>query len=123
MLLFLLLCPSRAATLLVDPLDSAAWPLIQDAIDAAEDGDTIDIAAGTFSECLDTSGKDLALVGVTGETFLDGSSRCDGGLMVVRAGETVSVTGLSVADATRIVFLVADSTLTLSDVTRGPWPR
>jgi outer membrane protein OmpA-like peptidoglycan-associated protein len=39
---------------------------IQDAIDAAKNGDTIKVEAGTYKESLDLGGKDLDIVGVDG---------------------------------------------------------
>ena len=43
---------------------------IQDAINAADDGDQIEVDAGTWAESLNLSGKDLQIVGVPGETIL-----------------------------------------------------
>jgi len=39
---------------------------IQDAIDAAKNGDRLEVQAGTYREALDLSGKDLDIVGVDG---------------------------------------------------------
>ncbi len=48
---------------------------IQQAIDAASDGDTINIAPGTFVEALTISGKALVLTGAGSEsTFIDGGN-------------------------------------------------
>jgi len=64
--------PSVAATLHV-PLD---YPSIQDAIDAAVDGDTIQVAIGTYQENINFLGKAISLVSVAGPelTIIDGGS-------------------------------------------------
>lgn len=50
-------------------------PTIQQAINAASDGDTINIAPGTFVEALTINGKALVLKGTGIEsTFIDGGS-------------------------------------------------
>ena len=83
-LLVLLSVPSLAATLTVDTSDATAYQTIQDAIDAAASGDTIDVAADTYEECLDTGGKDLTITGSSGSaaTRLDGDGDCTSALVV-----------------------------------------
>jgi nitrous oxidase accessory protein NosD len=68
LLLSLVALPARAATIGVGPGDS-----IQAAIDAAQDGDIVRVAAGTFSEDIDFRGKALALRGAGAATVLIGS--------------------------------------------------
>ena len=70
--------PSMAAVLRV-PSD---YPTIQSAVDHAQDGDKIRIAAGTYLENL-AIGKDVALEGAgAGSTFIDGSGAPDSTVLV-----------------------------------------
>lgn len=52
------------------------WPTVQTALDAASDGDIICVAAGTYLENLDFSGRSVTVLGVDGAdaTVLDGSA-------------------------------------------------
>lgn len=97
-LILLFLAPSLAATLTVGPSD-AEFTAIQDAIGASSSGDLIEIAAGTYAECVDLSGKDLALSGVDGAaaTTLDGTG-CETAL-VASSAEKATVTGLTITNA------------------------
>ena len=77
MTLLVLVLPSLAASLTVDPSDPGAYATIEDAISDAVDGDTVSVTSGTYYECIDTSGKDLTLVGAgSSATTLDGASAC-----------------------------------------------
>ncbi len=71
------------------PADFAS---IQDAIDGSSSGDTICVAAGTYDETIDFSGKDLVIEGYEGadSTTIDG----DGSGPVVRlaSGESAAAT-------------------------------
>jgi uncharacterized protein (TIGR03382 family) len=120
MLLLALSLPiTSAATLSVDPADGAAYATVQAAVTAASSGDTITIAAGTYAECVDTGGKDLALVGLygSGATTIDGSHLCTTvAAITVDGGEDVSVTGVTVLNATFRSFKLLNSTLELDDV-------
>lgn len=66
---------SRAAIIHV-PEDAAT---VQQAIDMSRDGDVIDVAAGTWYEVLDLSGRSILIKGRTGEgdTIIDASGRND----------------------------------------------
>ncbi len=78
-----------AATHSVSEDGSGDYSSIQDAIDAASSGDTIEVGAGTYAGAFDFSGKNLTITGTEGPeaTFLDGEGGVD---FVVRLenGET-----------------------------------
>lgn len=77
---------------------SSAGPFttIGAAITTASSGDTIGVAAGTWSECLDTAGKNLTIVGAgAASTILTGGATC-ANLIAVDNGESVSLSDLAV---------------------------
>ncbi len=114
--LLALSAPSLAATLTVDPSDKTAYSAIQDAIDDASDGDTIEVVAGTFVECIDTSGKDLTLTGAgSGSTTLNGLGACTS-VVSVQSGETVTLSGFEIRNASYRGLYLLDSTVTLTDL-------
>ena len=116
MLLLLLSLPVHAATLSVDPADSAAYATLQEAVTAAASGDTITLSADTFTECVDTSGKDLALVGAgLSSTRLEGAEDCTN-VLTVQSGETVSISGLTVSNPGARGLYLYGSTLSLEQV-------
>ena len=57
----LLINASLAATLTVS--SGGTYSTIQSAVDAASSGDTVQVSSGTYSDCVDLSGKDLTLTG------------------------------------------------------------
>src|SRR6185369_7771081 len=67
---------------------------IQKAIDAAYDGDTIHVRAGTYLENL-TIAKDLVLIGEAGasETVVDGNQKA--AVATIEAGRVVTIRGLT----------------------------
>ncbi|MGY6631933.1 MAG: choice-of-anchor Q domain-containing protein [Wenzhouxiangella sp.] len=75
----------RASTLNV-PAD---FPTIQLAIAAANDGDTVLVAAGIYAERLDFLGKAISLVSVDGAeaTLIDGSGPANGYVVRIEAGQ------------------------------------
>lgn len=84
---------------LVDDNGSAAdYKIIQDAIDAANDGDTIYVCPGTYREMISIS-KDVKLIGVAGakETTIDSSTLGDG--TVVSVGANATVQGFKITGA------------------------
>ena len=76
--LFLSTLPAAAATLTVGP--GQTYATIQAAVDAASDGDTIDVKAGTYAEMVDIVTPNLTLRSVDGEKAAivegDGSDYC-----------------------------------------------
>ncbi len=65
-MLFLVAALASAATLTVDLSGGADHATIQRAIDAAADGDRIEVAPGTYAESIDFGGRDLVVVGTGG---------------------------------------------------------
>lgn len=78
--------PAVATTLRV-PVD---YGTIQGAIDAASDGDRIDVEPGVYFETLDFSGKAIEVIGTAGpeSTVIDGSQQ--GSVVTFQSGETAS---------------------------------
>ncbi|MBO85628.1 MAG: hypothetical protein CL927_09730, partial [Deltaproteobacteria bacterium] len=114
--LLALASPAHAASLTVDPSDATAYSSVQDAIDASTSGDTIAIVAGTFSECIDTSGKSLTLRGTgASATTIDGASSCTSAVTITR-GEFVTLEDLAIDNAYYRAILVEASTVTLDTV-------
>jgi predicted outer membrane repeat protein/parallel beta-helix repeat protein len=114
--LIALAAPSLAATLVVDPSDSAAYATVQEAIDEAATGDTIDIAAGTFTECVDLSGLDLTLSGAgSGSTTLDGAGGCSP-VVLAEDGETATISGMTIENDGQRGLEGDEAILTLDDV-------
>jgi len=108
---------SHAATLTVDPATSGAYPTIGDAISAAETGDTLSLASGTFTECIDTAGKDLTIEGPTtgAPAIIDGTGLCTSAI-TVQSGETVVMRNLHATHGDGRAFSLSASTLSLASV-------
>ena len=69
---FFLFTAASAATLNVG--SGATYSSIGSAVAAASDGDTIQVAAGTYAESVDLAGKDLEIVGAGSTTIVEPSS-------------------------------------------------
>ena len=114
--LVLLLSPALASTLSVDPSDSSAYATIQDAIDSAASGDVVEVVSGTFTECIDTSGLDLTIIGDGAtSTIIDGAGTCTY-TVTVDSGVTVSIEDLGVTNLGYRGIYVDNSVLSLSGV-------
>jgi hypothetical protein len=102
---------AHARTWRIRPDGTGDAPTIQAGIDGAIAGDSILVAAGTYYENLDTSGKRLALLGAQGSaaSIIDGGYsasvvRLDGGglleSLTLRHGQAANGGGLYVSNAT-----------------------
>ena len=116
-LLLLLSTPSLAATLTVDPADSSAYETIKAALEDAEDGDTIDVVAGSFDDCLVIEKIALEITGAgAAATVLDGNDGCDG-LISLDKGASLTLSGVTVTNRNDPAIRAEDSTLVLDAVT------
>ncbi len=99
------------------------FPTIQQAIDAAADGDEIVIAAGTYSESLDLLGKSLTLTGDAGaeQTIIDASGLNDRIMRIESAAEPgvalhgLTLTGGAPQEGSGAAILVTDAALSITD--------
>ena len=88
LLAVVLAVPAQAQTTHVVP--GPGTPTIQSAIDAAQSGDTILIAAGTFTESLSINGKDLTFQGAGIDmTQLDAGNSVGIALLSGSGGKTI----------------------------------
>ena len=109
---------AHSATLVVDPSDSSAYPTIADALAVAASGDTLSLAAGTHTECVNTGGIDVVLEGPSSGSpaVIDGAGACTSAV-VVESGETVTLRNLELANGTGRGVYLANSTLSVEGVT------
>lgn len=109
----LLLPFAHAATLSI----GSTYATISEAIAAASDGDTLEIAAGTYAEAVDLGGKDLTLVGTSGasSTFIAPPASRDA--ITLDSREVASIRGLTLIPSGGRGILASRATLTLADIT------
>ena len=117
MLTFLLLAPAQAATWTVDASGAGDHTSIQAAIDAAADGDSITVNAGTYAESIDLAGKAVAITSASGSgsTTLQAS----GGYAVTIAtgeGSSTSLSGLTIENTGAFGLLVENASPILEDL-------
>jgi len=86
-----------ASAVVADTLQvpSADYPTIQSAIDAAVDGDTVQVAAGTYLENLLWQAKSIALIGAGPEVTKVGGSGASSCLTLVNVPGTARVEGFT----------------------------
>ncbi len=83
------------------------WPSLQAAIDAAPDGATIELGAGTLYEPITVAGKRLTLVGAgKNATALDGAN-VPGPLVTLGSGGKLRLQDLSLTSPTQAITSVA----------------
>ena len=114
-LVFALLVPlSSAATISVDASGGADHTSLSSAITAASSGDTITIAAGTYTGPFDTGGKNLTLTGagLASTVLTAGATQT---VLTVDDGERVAVSGVTLDGALQGLE-VRGSTVTLFSV-------
>ena len=108
---FFLFTAASAATLNVG--SGATYSSIGSAVAAASDGDTIQVAAGTYAESVDLAGKDLEIVGAGSTTIVEPSSdyafRFDD-------GEAGSVQDLLIDAGTARAFYIEGSSPSISGI-------
>jgi pectin methylesterase-like acyl-CoA thioesterase len=90
MILFLLLASvSDAATITVNASGGADYTRIQDAINDANNGDTILVSSGNYTELQVNVNKQLILKGINtggGKPVVEGSDSANGGAIILTAG-------------------------------------
>lgn len=102
----LLSLPSLAATLTVG--SDGDYDTIHDAMVAARDGDTVQLPAGTWTECVALDGKHVTLAGAgSGATTLTGDGYCLAAL-VIGDGERATVRGLTIQNPGLRAVAVSD---------------
>ncbi|HND00401.1 MAG TPA: hypothetical protein PKW90_30015, partial [Myxococcota bacterium] len=106
MFLLALLHPALSATLTVGS-SGAGYTSINAAIAASSSGDTITVAAGSYSECVDMAGKNLTIQGAgPNTTTLSAPSGC-ANLFTADSGESFSLSGFRLLNSgNRLLYLV-----------------
>ncbi|MBP6874430.1 MAG: hypothetical protein KBD56_00005 [Candidatus Eisenbacteria bacterium] len=99
--------PGFAATYLVSPDGSGDFPTIQAAVDAAQDGDILQLADGTFlgdgNRGIDLRGKSLTIASVGGNPdacVIDCAGYTSGIQTTMAAGAQVTLSGITITAGT-----------------------
>ncbi|MEE2750027.1 MAG: hypothetical protein VX519_01245, partial [Myxococcota bacterium] len=115
MLLNLLLLKSAtAATLTVG--GTGTFSSIQAAIDASIPGDTIEVAAGFYTESLNLSGKDLDIMGVSGSGQTTIQSPLNNISVAWNLGESGSFQGFTIRPNSARAMSMTSASVVVSDV-------
>lgn len=97
----LLTADAHAADLLVDPSGAGDYDDIQDAIDAARDGDRVLVEPGTYPGGINLRGKNIVLISTSGPTVtvIDSMDTPDESTILAISGEpiTTTVSGFTLA--------------------------
>jgi predicted outer membrane repeat protein len=115
-LCWFLINSATAATITVATDGSGDYAQIQDAIDAATSGDTLQLGAGEWNAPFDFSGKDLTVKGEgREETLIDGRGEYDV-LIVATAGEHIQFEQLTLSNSYHQGIILDGGSLTADDV-------
>jgi hypothetical protein len=96
----------------VDDDGTNVFTRIQDAINAASDGDTIEVASGTYDETLDLGGKTLTIIGAGSDSTTINASEFTG-YAISDFGDSTTIKDLKLIGSDHYGFKVSD----VSDVT------
>jgi predicted outer membrane repeat protein len=113
---FLIAVPgvARAATITVDDSGGQDYTRIQSAVDAASNGDTIRVLAGSYSETVSIDGMNLTLTG-SGSGSVEVTAGGSGAALAIDGGGTVVVSGLTLTAGER-GLTVRQSTASFDDL-------
>lgn len=89
-LLTLVLTIAISSAVTAETFNVAEGGSIQSAIDGAADGDTINVAAGTFNEDINFNGKNVSVIGAGDTTIIQGTGT--GSVVTFTNGETANAT-------------------------------
>jgi hypothetical protein len=109
--LLALVMPATASAATLNVCSSCTYTTISDALDAAAEGDTIEVAAGTYSESIDLD-FDVTLTGA-GASVTEITGPSD---VISITDVTATVTGFTVTPTSNRGFDVDGSTVVLDDV-------
>lgn len=105
---------SQPGVIIVDDRKNADYQAIQDAIDAATTGDTVEVRSGEYTENVTIDVEDLTLTG-TGNAVVDGDGTSQAAVTIDANGVTVE--RLRVQNPDGLIGIGIGATNDLSDVT------
>jgi hypothetical protein len=109
--------PAFAATITVDAAGGGDFTTLSEALAAASSGDTLEVAPGTYAECLDLRGKNIDLVSTGGSasTVLD-CGGATGSALLATAGESLSLTGFTVRNGSNRALRAVGGVVSIDDL-------